>query len=452
MLTNFSLESKKLLSLSLPLIISGVVETSVGFSSNLFLAHLGAASLAAGALVNWVFTTIMVVLWGTFSVITTLVARCYGEKNQAEIACIFYGGLLLAVLFTVPTMFLLWHLAPIFLFFGQKTELVSLVNPYLQGLSWAIIPDFLITILLQFLAGLGKTKANLVFSLLFVPTNIFFNYSLMFGYFGFPQLGMAGIGWGTALSFWIITLGFTIYFFFEKNYRTYLILPTFKKTVSAIKEIIRVGMPLGLMYFFEIGFFLALSLLMGSINQTTLTANQVALQFFGLFSIVTFALAQGVTIRVGHNIGTQEKTAIRYTTYAGVLYGCGFMLVVAILYLVFANELISIDFSQSKAEHTIIYPLAKNFLQLAALVQLIEAARFAFFGALRGLKDTRYTLMNSLLIFWVIAFPLGYAILPYFPQGYALWWTTLLGEIIGTLLLIKRYHRKVKKYLLQVIL
>ena len=72
---NFGSESKILLILALPLITSGIIETSIGFFSNVFLAHLSTASLAAGALVNWVFTTLMVIIWGTLSAITTLVAR-----------------------------------------------------------------------------------------------------------------------------------------------------------------------------------------------------------------------------------------------------------------------------------------------------------------------------------------------------------------------------------------
>ncbi len=81
---SFFSESKILLMLSIPLIMSGIIDTSVGFFSNIFLAHLGAISLAAGALVNWVFTTLMVIIWGTLSVITILVARYYGAKKMTR--------------------------------------------------------------------------------------------------------------------------------------------------------------------------------------------------------------------------------------------------------------------------------------------------------------------------------------------------------------------------------
>ena len=444
----FFSESKLLLVLAIPLIMSGVIETSIGFFSNIFLAHLGTESLAAGALVNWVFTTIMVIVWGTFSAVTTLAARYYGEKNQDQIRCVLYAGLLLALVLMLPSMLLLWNLAPIFLFFGQKPTTVALAQPYLHGLTWAIIPDFIITILLQFVAGLGRTKTNLAFSLLFVPINLFFNYSLMFGKFGLPLLGIAGIGWGAAISFWIITIGFLIYFYLNKSYHIYLKLPRFHKIGPALKEIFQVGLPLGLMYCVEVGFFLAMTIIMGLISENTLSANQVTLQFYWLFSIVTFALAQGITIKVGHSIGQNDRQAINYATYLGVFYACGFMLLAAILYWFFAEQLINIDFKSTPENATIIH-LAKEFFAIAALVQLAEAVRFSFFGALRGLKDTRFTLLISIFIYWIMTLPFGYLLAIIFGMGgYGIWWATLIGQIIGTPLLIWRYHRKVQEYLL----
>ena len=221
----FFSESKLLLVLAIPLIMSGLVETSVGFFSNIFLAHLGTESLAAGALVNWVFTTIMVIIWGTLSAITTLVARYYGKQSLDQIQNVLCAGLLLAVTLMIPSMILLWNLAPIFLFFGQDPKTVLLAKPYLHGLTWAVIPDFIYTVAMQFVAGLGRTKINMSFSLLFVPLCIFFNYALVFGVFSFPKLGIAGIVWGTEISFWIIAILFSIYFFLKKDLRIYLQIP-----------------------------------------------------------------------------------------------------------------------------------------------------------------------------------------------------------------------------------
>lgn len=443
----FFSESRILLVLAIPLIMSGLVETSVGFFSNIFLAHLGTESLAAGALVNWVFTTIMVIVWGTLSAITTVVARYYGRYHLDQIQNVLCAGLSLAAVLMLPSMTLLWNLAPIFLFFGQNLKIVLLAKPYLHGLTWAVIPDFIYTVGMQFVAGLGRTKINMSFSLLFVPLCIFFNYALVFGIFSFPKLGIAGIGWGTALSFWIIAILFSAYFFLKKDLRIYLRPPRVQKIADALKEIFQVGIPLGLMYCVEIGFFLAMTILMGVINQDTLSANQVTLQFFWLFSIVTFALAQGITIRVGHSVGRNDKKAVHYATYIGLFYACSYTFLVAFAYWKFPNTLIGIDFRTNDPKNAVIIHLAKEFLTMAALVQIVEAIRFVYFGSLRGLKDTKFSLLNSILIFWIVALPLAYLAIFFGFAGLGIWWATLLGEIIGIPLLVWRYHSKVDEYL-----
>jgi multidrug resistance protein, MATE family len=443
----FLSESRTLLALAIPLIMSGLIETSVGFFSNIFLAHLGPDSLAAGALVNWVFVTIMVIVWGTLSASTTLVARYFGRENLAQIQNVLCASLLLAVVLMLPSMLLIWNLAPIFLFFGQEPSIVLLAKPYLHGLTWAIIPDFLYTVAMQFVAGLGRTKINMSFSFLFVPLCIFFNYVLVFGIGVFPKLGIAGIGWGTALAFWMVAILFIFYFFLKKDLRIYLQLAALQKVMTALKEIFQVGLPLGLMYCVEIGYFLAMTILMGLINEATLSANQVTLQFFWLFSIVTFSLAQGITIRVGHSSASNDKKALHYATYVGLFYACSYTLVVGLVYWKFPHTLIGIDFSLNDAKHAAIIQLAKEFLKIAAWVQLVEAIRFTFFGSLRGLKDTKFSLFNSILLFWIAALPLAYLAILFGFAGPGVWWGTLLGEIIGLPLLIWRYHRKVEEYL-----
>lgn len=441
---DFFSESKVLLMLTFPLLMSGLIESSIGFFSNIFLAHLGGGNLAAAALVNWSFAALMVIIWGIFSSINIIIARYHGAKKDAEICHVFYAGLVLAIFLMLPTMLLLWNLAPIFLFLGQTAKKVKLAQYYLHALTWSIVPNFIITVFLQFVAGLGRTKINLIFSFLFVSLNIFFNYSLVFGKFDFPKLGISGIGWGTAITFWITAFGFSLYFYLNKNYHIYFKLSCWKKIISHLYQIFHIGFSLGLSYFFEISFFLIMSLLMGHVNTNTLSANQIALQFFGLFSIITFAISQGITIRVGHSVGQKNKKGVNHATYIGIFYASVFMVLVALIYWVYPEKLIGMDFNVNNVNNKIIVHLAKEFLALAAFVQFFEASCLGLLGALRGLKDTRFTLFIVVLIFWVIALPFGDLALSYGFKG-GIWFSMILGEIIGIYLLISHYHRKVNE-------
>lgn len=274
-------ESKILFLLALPLIGSGVVENSLGFFSTLFLAHLSQEALAAGALVAWMFATLMVIMWGTLSAIATLVSHRHGAKDDIGVACVVRDSLILAIVATIPCMLLIWNLAPILLLVGQSPQMVALAQPYFHSLAWAIFPDLIFTVLLHFVMGLGHMRTNLVFILLWVPINIVLNYSLMFGKFGLPALGIAGIGWGMSISFWIVTILMAFYLLFNKHYRVYCQYLINNHQTSTLAELLRVGLPMGLMFCLEIAFFTCITLIIGTISSNALAANQITLQFRG---------------------------------------------------------------------------------------------------------------------------------------------------------------------------
>src|SRR3990167_6736801 len=144
---------KLLLLLAIPLMLSGLTASSVGFFSNIFLAHLGHNLLAAGALVNWFFATLMVILWGILSAVSVLVANKSGAKDKKGIALVLRDGLWLAILFSIPGTLLVWYMAPLLLLLGQSPALVALAIPYLHGLAWGIVADFVGLVLIQFLVG-----------------------------------------------------------------------------------------------------------------------------------------------------------------------------------------------------------------------------------------------------------------------------------------------------------
>src|SRR5437870_137038 len=103
-------EMSFLLKLAVPLVISGIVSASMGFFSTIFLSHLGHQELAAGAIVIWLFATLMCVIWGTLSSVSVLVAQKNGEKDHLGVALVLRDGVILALLLSPPAILLLWNI------------------------------------------------------------------------------------------------------------------------------------------------------------------------------------------------------------------------------------------------------------------------------------------------------------------------------------------------------
>ncbi|WP_131782411.1 MATE family efflux transporter [Legionella gresilensis] len=436
-----------LLKLALPLAATGLVQAGVFFFETIFLAHLGPTVLAAGALVSWLTGTFAVIIFGVLSSINVLISHKYGAKDHQGITEVIRDGIWLAFILVIPSMFLFWNMATIFLWLGQKKEITLLASSYLHALTFGILPNFIVTALLEIIIGLGQTKLVFKLSLVSVSLTIFFSFAFIFGKFGFPTLGIAGAGWGFTTSSWLTMLILVSYLMInQKNKPYFQHLLTFSKPIYLF-ELIRVGAPMGFMYCIEVGFFFALTLIMGLFSSQMLAANQVALQYLGALINIIFSLAQAITVRMGHLLGAGKKQAAEHVAYTGVVISFIFMFFVALIYWLFPTFLISIDFNLQETQNLPIINYAIKFFSLCALFQIVEAVRISLFGALRSLKDTHFTLLVSIISFWFIALPLGYFLATYFAmEGIGLWWGMIIGSIFSVALLFKRFKAKMTNY------
>lgn len=436
-----------LLKLTIPLVLTGLVQSSVWFFETLFLSHLSPEILAAGSLVSWLFGTVIVIIFGSLSSINVLVAHQYGAQDEHGILLIVRDGFWLAILFAIPIFLLFWNMSPLFLLFGQSPDIVLLAKTYLHAIAWGILPNVLMIALLEMFMGLGQTRIILMFNILSVSLTIFFSFSLIFGKFGLPMLGIAGAGWGITISNWITGLFIGGYALTNRNYKHYFrYLLNFEKP-SYLTELLYVGTPMGLMFCVEVAFFFALTLVMGSFGSLVMAANQIALQYLGMLMAVIFSTAQAVTIRMGHLLGAGDKILAKQSAYIGVVISTLFMLLIAVCYWCFPSQLISIDFDVNNAENTKIVSFATQFLMVSALFQIFEAIRISLFGALRALKDTRFTLFISIFSFWGIALPVGYFMATRLEfGGVGLWWGMVLAACLSVFLLFWRFKSKIKHY------
>lgn len=436
-----------LLKLAMPLAFTGIVGAATSFFETLFLAHVDQQTLAAGALVSWLYGTFAVIVFGILSSINVLVSHKHGANDQASISLIVRDGLLLAVLLTIPAFILFWNMAPLFLLFGQHPFVVILAKSYLHALSWGLLPNFISIALFDFIIGLGNTKLIMNFTIYGVSLVIFFSYSLIFGRFGFPTLGIAGAGWGMTISYWMIAITVSTYVLTHNEYKKYFHQIFNRNKPSFLWELLQVGVPMGVMYCFEVGFFFALTLIMGALGSQLQAANQIAMQYLGALMSIIFSIAQAITVRMGHLLGAKQLHSAKNTAYAGTIISGSLMGIVGICFWVFPSLLISVDFDINNPKNAEIISDITKLFAIGAIFQIIEAMRISLFGSLRALKDTKFTLVTSIISFWCIALPIGYLLASYFKLGgTGLWWGMVIGASFSVSLLFWRFEHKIRYY------
>jgi MATE family multidrug resistance protein len=447
MFTKIFTEFKVSMRLSVPLIISEVIFGLNGFISSIMVAHLGEEALAANALVWSIFIALILFFIGILTAVSIMVAHSFGAQDQNGIKNIVKQGLILGALFTVPMMIIVYFAPALLSLTGQDSAIMQLATPYLHSLLWCMLPLNTYIVLEQFLIGIGLTRLTMIFNVVSVPMHLACYYALLFGKFGLPKLGLPGIGYSFAFVFFILTIFLWLYVQFADKCRHYKIFSANWRIQSKYcLELLRVGMPLGGTFCVEVGLFATLAIMMGRLGSSVLAAHQITYQCFIFALTFIFGLAQGVSIRVGHEVGRNDREALKLAVWVNMGIGFITMLLFSIVYLSFPRAVIGlfVDVNAIKLHNIVHYTML--FLAIAAVLQLTECFRMLDSSALRGLKDTKTPMYISVVSFWLIAFPLAYLLgFRFHFGGQGIWWSLVIGLMIAAMTLFVRFYRLVQK-------
>ena len=445
-LQSIILESKKSLRLSLPLICSQLIYASSGIITTMMIAHLGQKELATNVLVWGIYIALISVSFGTLSAVSVLVAHSYGINDKHSMYIIVNQGIILSFIFAIPMMLVIWFAPEILYLTNQEPDIIQLSIPYFRSLIWCMLPLNLLIVMEQFLIGASITRLVLFLSFFRVPLEILFFYALFFGKLGAPKLGLVGIGYGMALSITVSLVIIFCYLHFSKKARQYRIFSNFCQFNSKfLFELIRIGWPLGSMYCIEMALFAAIALMIGQFGKDILAAHQIAYQCLVFTLAIIFGISQSATVRIGHEIGNNNKDIIKLALYVNSGIGFCFMLTATIIYIYFPNSIIALGIDINSLQNNTIVKYTTLFLLLAGILQLSECFRLISTGALRALKDTKMSMYINLITFWLMALPSAYLLAFVFKTGaIGIWLGLIISLSIGALILWLRFKYVLK--------
>ena len=439
-------ELKDTVSLSVPLVASQIIYASSGFVGTAMVAKLGEDALAASVLVSMVWMSLSVLFFGILNSVSVLTAHQYGAKNNKGISDIMGQAFLLGIL-TIFVMTLILCSMPFFMrFSAQPPMVVKLSYEYMFALLWTIPGLVMLVIMEQFLAGINRARIVLRISLLVVPIEIPIIYMLIFGKFGLPACGVAGIGYGFAVTYTGTAIAMTFYLLKSPQYRDMHIFSGMKKlNIPYLKELIVVGLPMGFMYVIEVSTFAVMTFWIAQFGTTLLAAHQIVMQYLNFAITLVFAMAQAVTVRVGHSIGRQDLTGVRYAVYVGMLLNFILVVIIALAFLFYPDIFLRLDMDIYQASNAALRKDAAMLLGICSALLLFDNFRIIGFGALRGLKDTRFAMFASLISFWLVGLSAGYLFGFYFHlQGKGIWWGIVFGIASGAVIVFLRLQYLLK--------
>lgn len=427
---------KQLLFILIPILITQLAMYSMTFLDTLMTGRYSSEDLAGVAIGSSLWIPVFTGLSGILLAVTPIVSHLTGAKKQKDVAFSVIQGVYLSIIMAV-IVFAGGSvvLTPILTRMSLEARVHETAFDYLTALSSGLFPLFVYNVLRSFIDALGKTRVTMIITLISLPINAIFNYLFIYGKFGFPELGGAGAGYASAITYWLITI---ISFHIIHQHTPFSVYGIFRKlhavSLAKWKEILMIGIPIGLSIFFETSIFSAVTLLMSNFDTSVIAAHQVALNFASLLYMIPLSISMALTIVVGFEVGAGRYEDAREYSWIGVIIAVLLALVCAAILLLFPEKVASIYTKDSG-----VIMLTAEFLIYAMFFQLSDAIQAPVQGALRGYKDVNVTFLMSLVSYWAIGLPFGYYLANYTSwEAFGYWIGLITGLTAGAITLT--YH------------
>lgn len=431
-------EILKMLRLSFPIIVAQISSVLMGVIDSVMVGKLDAdAPLAAAGVANIVFILVACIGIGVFATISPLVAKARSSGREQECGLYLYSGLKLSLSLGFILMLILVFVSYNFHWFGQKPEVNLLAPSYLRVIAFSIIPMTFFLAVKHFSDGLGVTIPAMVITVVGLLVNIVFNWVLIYGKLGFAAMGLYGSGLSTLIARVVMACLMIVYVLESKFFQAYLpnILEN-HSTRSQVKQILQLGIPSGMQYFFETGVFVFCTISTGWLAVEALAAHTIILNI----ATITYMIAAGVSfagaISVGSAFGIGSRTRIIRAGIASILLVGLLMLFASVFLQVFGQDVISMYKNNSPA----VTQIATALLFIFIFYLLADGIQAVGVGILRGLSDVNIPTIITLLAYWAVGIPASYFLSKKTDLGVqGIWIGLTLGLATSAVLLTLRF-------------
>ncbi|MGY0570457.1 MATE family efflux transporter [Bradyrhizobium sp. RDM12] len=429
------------LRLAVPMMLTQLGQIAMITSDLALIGRLGEDAVAAAALAHTVYFVSFTFGLGLMAAVSPLAAQAFGAGDVRRIRLSLRVGLWVALLISLPMMASPLYGEHILIALGQAPHSASLAQRYLNGLAWGIAPALGFIALRSMMSAVNRPQPPLWITLAAIPANFVLVYCLIHGLFGLPELGLFGAGLATTLvnlGTFIAALAIAAW---RRPFADYHPLAhLWRIDWPLMRQLIAIGAPISFSLLLEYGLFSSAALLMGLISTTALAAHQIALQVTAVLFMVPLGIGMAATVRVGHAFGRNEPAGVRRAGLVAAVLGIAFVSGLTVVVILGRYELGRLFFGSSEANAPTV-ELTATLLLVGATFFIADALQTIMGGALRGINDTRMTLVFAAIGYWCVGFPIAWALAFHAGLGAVGVWIGLsIGSFAYAGLLISRFR------------
>ena len=413
---------KSLVRLAMPVAAVQVGVMLMGAVDTVMVGQVSARDLAAVALGNLYFFLTVSFGIGTLFALDPLISQAFGAGDRAGIARGIQRGFVTAAGLSVLASILLTAGVPFLTFARQPPDVIPIAAEYALVSIPGVLPFYGFIVLRQSLQAMGRVTPIVIVILVANVANVFFNWVLVFGNLGFPALGAVGSGWATTLSRWVMVLALLVAAWPVLRHYLWPLLPH-ALVAAPLLRMFRLGAPIGVQFFLELGVFGAIGIAMGWLGTIPMASHQVAINLASLTFMAAVGVTQASAVLVGHAVGAGDSAQARRSAGAGLLFVGAMMTLFGITFLTVPGTLARIY-----SADPVVVGLASTLIPVAGVFQVFDGVQAVASGVLRGVGDTLAPMVVNLMGFWLIGLPISLYL--GFRAGFGplgLWWGMAAG-------------------------
>ncbi|MDM5313803.1 MATE family efflux transporter [Peribacillus frigoritolerans] len=420
----------------IPILITQISMYAMTFFDVMMSGQYSTQDVAGVSIGSSLWTPVYTGLSGILIALTPVVSQLVGSRQSKSVSYSVMQAIYLAVALALFILIIgAFSLNPVLNAMDLEDSVHMVAHDYLIALSLGIIPLFIYNALRAFIDALGQTRISMIITLCALPVNVLFNYLLIYGKFGFPELGGVGSGYATAITYWLIALVAILVVIKINPFSTYQVFTEFfRVSWKEWRALLLIGVPIGLAIFFETSIFSAVTLLMSKYDTVTIASHQIAMNFASLLYMIPLSISMALTIVIGFEIGAARYKDAKEYSWIGISMALTMSLVLSTILFLFREPVASLY----TKDHEVMM-LTSHFLIYAIFFQISDALQAPIQGILRGYKDVNVTFAMSLVSYWILGLPIGYFFAKFTDmEAFGYWIGLISGLALGAIGLAAR--------------
>jgi MATE family multidrug resistance protein len=394
---------KTILQIAWPLIIANSFWNLQLTIDRIMLGNYSTAALGAAVAVMGVFWTPMALLQQTSAYLMTFVAQYFGAKKFKMIGPAVWQSLYVSVVGGLAFLLFIPVSQHVFNFMGHATELRLFEKEYFDAICYSALPTAIVAAVSAFYTGLGNTRIVIWINLVGLVANAILDYIMIFGKFGFPEMGAAGAGYATSIAT-AISAVFALFLMMNRDHeKKFRIISAWKFNLDLMIRFIRYGLPSGAQWALEGLAFTVFLIIVGRMpnGPAALSASSIAITIMMLSILPALGVAQAVSVLVGQHLGENKPKLAEASTWSGYQVALMYIVAVGSTFVLFPQFYLGWFHNvKDPVLWSQVQVIVPYLLMFVAFFTCFDAMNFVFTFALKGAGDTRFVSAVVLFLPW----------------------------------------------------